>query len=133
MPEIPSRGYFVPPTVLLDPPLSSRVWTEEIFGPVLCAKIFETEDEAVQLANDSVYGLAAAVFSSDQTRCNRISSRLRVGIMWVNCSQPAFVSAPWGGCKSSGFGRELGKWGLEEFINLKQVTSCSNDFSWSLW
>ena len=133
MAAVPRKGYFVPPFVFVDPPSSSRVWTEEIFGPVLCVKVFDSEEEAVHLANDTMYGLAAAVFSSDPIRCERVSCRLRVGIMWVNCSQPAFISAPWGGCKGSGFGRELGKWGVEEFIHVKQVTSCSHNFSWSLW
>jgi betaine-aldehyde dehydrogenase len=85
------------------------------------------------MANESAYGLAGAVFSSDKDRCARVARALRVGVVWVNCSQPAFVQAPWGGCKSSGFGRELGKWGIEEFSHIKQVTACDNGFSWALW
>ena len=80
-------------------------------------------------ANATVYGLAAAVFSADEARCRRVAAALRVGVMWVNCSQVAFVQAPWGGCKRSGFGRELGRWGLEEFSSIKQITSCKNGFS----
>jgi betaine-aldehyde dehydrogenase len=80
-----------------------------------------------------VYGLAAAVFSADLERCDRISRRLRTGIVWKNTCQPAFIQAPWGGCKQSGFGRDLGRWGLEEFTNVKQVTSSAPGYKWGLW
>ena len=85
------------------------------------------------MANDSVYGLAGAVFSADLSRCDRVAKALRVGIVWTNCCQPAFIQAPWGGCKQSGFGRELGRWGVEEFTSVKQVTSCASGFNWGLW
>mmetsp|Transcript_15266 Transcript_15266/g.22979 ORF Transcript_15266/g.22979 Transcript_15266/m.22979 type:complete len:504 (+) Transcript_15266:53-1564(+) len=127
------KGYFIPPTVIVDPPTTATVWNEEIFGPVLCVREFSTEDEAVQVANDTPYGLAGAVFSADSTRCERVSRRLRVGIVWRNNCQPAFIQAPWGGCKMSGFGRDLGRWGLEEFTNVKQVTTCAPGHQWSLW
>jgi betaine-aldehyde dehydrogenase len=127
------KGYFVPPTIIVDPPLTARVWNEEIFGPVLCVREFNSEEEAVTIANDSVYGLAAAVFSADLERCDRISRRLRTGIVWKNTCQPAFIQAPWGGCKQSGFGRDLGRWGLEEFTNVKQVTSSAPGYKWGLW
>lgn len=127
------KGYFVPPTVIVDPPTTARVWNEEIFGPVLCVREFNTEDEAVAVANDSVYGLAGAVFSADLTRCDRVARRLRTGIVWKNNCQPAFIQAPWGGCKQSGFGRDLGRWGLEEFTNVKQVTSSAPGYKWGLW
>ena len=81
-----------------------------------------TEEEAVAAANDSRFGLAAAVISDDAARCQRVSDALEVGIVWVNCSQPAFCQAPWGGRKESGIGRELGKWGLENYLQPKQVT-----------
>jgi betaine-aldehyde dehydrogenase len=127
------KGYFIPPTIIADPPLTARVWNEEIFGPVLCVREFNTEEEAVTVANDSIYGLAAAVFSADLDRCERISRRLRTGIVWKNNCQPAFIQAPWGGCKQSGFGRDLGRWGLEEFTNVKQVTSSAPGYQWGLW
>lgn len=63
-------------------------------------------------------------------RCERVARALRAGIVWQNCSQPAFVQAPWGGYKKSGFGRELGRWGLEEFLGVKQITSCAGTFSY---
>jgi betaine-aldehyde dehydrogenase len=114
-------------------PLTSRVWKEEIFGPVLCVRTFASEEEAVCVANDSIYGLAAAVLSADEERCARVAKNLRAGIVWKNCCQPAFIQAPWGGIKKSGFGRELGRWGLEEFTSVKQVTGCASGYSWGLW
>ena len=127
------RGYFIPPTVLVDVPVTSRVWREEVFGPVLCVREFSSEEEAIQTANDTPYGLAAAVMSDDAARCERVSRRLRVGVVWQNCSQSCFIQAPWGGTKQSGFGRDLGRWGVEEFTCVKQVTGCNNGFSWGLW
>ena len=66
-------------------------------------------------------------------RADRVARALRCGVVWKNCCQPAFVQAPWGGVKKSGFGRELGKWGLEEFTAVKQVTSCNPGFSFEMW
>lgn len=126
-------GYFITPTVFVDVPPTSKIWNEEIFGPVLCIADFETEEEAVRVANDSVYGLAAAVFSADLPRCDRVARAIRAGVVWKNCCQPAFIQAPWGGYKKSGFGRELGRWGLEEFTGVKQVTACAPGFQWGLW
>lgn len=126
-------GYYIPPTVFIDPPEDSFVWSEEIFGPVLCIRSFTTEDEAVAVSNNTPYGLAAAVFSTDLERCERVARSLRVGIVWKNCCQPAFVQAPWGGVKKSGFGRDLGRWGMEEFTSVKQVTSCSPGFNFAMW
>eukprot|EP00605_Chrysophyceae_sp_TOSAG23-4_P000800 GSChrysophyteH1.ASY1.ANO1.889.1 assembled CDS len=126
-------GYFVPPTVFTDVPRDAAIWTTEIFGPVVCINTFETEEEAVNIANDSDYGLAGAVFSSDAARCTRVARALRVGTVWTNCSQPAFCQAPWGGVKKSGFGRELGRWGIEEFTSIKQISACAPEFSWALF
>lgn len=126
-------GYFITPTVFVDVPTESKIWREEIFGPVLCIREFTTEAEALSAANDTVYGLAGAVFSADEARCDRIARGLRAGVVWKNCSQPTFMQAPWGGFKKSGFGRELGRWGLEEYTGVKQVTSCASGFQWGLW
>ena len=131
--HLPSAGFYIPPTIVVDPPVSSNVWKEEIFGPVLCVREFTSEQDAIAVANDSQYGLAAAVFSADAARCTRVGKAMRAGIVWKNCSQPAFIQAPWGGVKQSGFGRELGRWGLEEFTSVKQVTSAAHGFSWGLW
>ncbi|WP_313466509.1 aldehyde dehydrogenase family protein, partial [Pseudomonas nitroreducens] len=106
------------------------IWREEIFGPVLCVKRFKTEAEALRLANDSRFGLAGAVMSGDPQRAARVADGLRVGIVWVNCSQPTFTQAPWGGMKHSGIGRELGVWGLENYLEVKQVTEYISDQPW---
>ncbi len=124
------KGYFVAPTVLTDVELDSEAWVEEIFGPVLCIRPFDTEDEAVGQANDSRFGLAAAVMSKDEVRCERVAKSLRAGIVWINCSQPTFTEAPWGGYKSSGIGRELGRWGLDNYLETKQMTRLVSDEPW---
>lgn len=123
-------GFFFEPTVFLDAPLDSSVWNEEIFGPVVCLRAFEEESEAIEIAENSLYGLAAAVMSADVHRAERIASRLDAGIVWINCSQPTFVEAPWGGTKQSGIGRELGRWGLDAYLETKQVTTYSTEESW---
>ena len=125
-----SKGYFVQPTILVDVPLDCEAWREEIFGPVVCIRTFSAEQEAVVLANDSQYGLAAAVMSSDLERCNRVAAQFRAGIVWINCSQPTFCEAPWGGYKSSGIGRELGRWGLDNYLETKQITQYVSDQPW---
>jgi betaine-aldehyde dehydrogenase len=127
------KGYFIPPTVFDEVPLTARIWKEEIFGPVLCVRQFTDANEAIHEANNSCYGLAAAVFSKNLARCEDVTRKLRCGIVWKNCCQPAFIQAPWGGVKQSGFGRELGRWGLEEFLSVKQVTSCAPGYQWGLW
>ncbi|WP_259755380.1 aldehyde dehydrogenase family protein [Pseudomonas sp. GCEP-101] len=124
------KGWFVEPTVFVDAPLDSAVWREEIFGPVLAVRRFKDEAEALRLANDSQFGLAAAVMSADPARCQRVSRGLRAGIVWVNCSQPTFTQAPWGGYKQSGIGRELGVWGLNNYLETKQVTEYLSDQAW---
>ncbi|CAN0031366.1 unnamed protein product, partial [Ectocarpus sp. 13 AM-2016] len=127
----PGKGYYVSPTVLTGVKETDDAWTAEIFGPVLCVRQFEEEDEALAAANNSEFGLAASVMSADKDRrCERVARALRVGIVWQNCSQPAFIQAPWGGYKKSGFGRELGRWGLEAFLGVKQITSCAGSFSY---
>ncbi|CAL1367825.1 unnamed protein product [Linum trigynum] len=125
-----SKGFFVEPTIITDVTTSMEIWREEVFGPVLCVKTFGSEDEAIDLANDSEYGLAAAVISNDEERCDRVSKAIRVGCVWVNCSQPCFCQAPWGGIKRSGFGRELGEWGLDNYLSVKQVTKYISSDPW---
>lgn len=116
------KGYYLTPAIFADVPEHSSVWREEIFGPVVCLRAFDTEAEAIRLANDSPFGLAAAVMSRDIPRCERVARRFRAGIVWVNCSQPTFVEAPWGGYKQSGIGRELGEWGYNNYLETKQIT-----------
>jgi betaine-aldehyde dehydrogenase len=129
-PEGFDKGYYLQPTVLTDVPLDSDAWKEEIFGPVVCVRPFSTEEEAVELANDSRYGLAAAVMSQDDIRAERVAAAFRAGIVWINCSQPTFTEAPWGGYKESGIGRELGRWGLENYLETKQITKYVSEDPW---
>ncbi|MCJ1902194.1 MULTISPECIES: aldehyde dehydrogenase family protein [Paracoccus] len=124
------KGFWVAPTILTDTALDSDAWVEEIFGPVVCIRPFDTEDEAIRLANDSRFGLAAAVMSADEARCERVARAFRAGIVWINCSQPTFTEAPWGGYKQSGIGRELGRWGLDNYLETKQITSFVSKEPW---
>ncbi|NKK62743.1 aldehyde dehydrogenase family protein [Rhizobium leguminosarum bv. viciae] len=124
------RGFYLRPTVLTDVPLDSDAWKEEIFGPVVCVRSFKTEEEAVDLANDSRFGLAAAVMSKDDARAERVAAAFRAGIVWINCSQPTFTEAPWGGYKESGIGRELGRWGLDNYLETKQITRFASEDPW---
>ncbi|MGO7385181.1 aldehyde dehydrogenase family protein [Rhizobium ruizarguesonis] len=129
-PEGFDRGFYLRPTVLADVPHDSDAWKEEIFGPVVCMRSFKTEEEAVELANDSRFGLAAAVMSKDDTRAERVAAAFRAGIVWINCSQPTFTEAPWGGYKESGIGRELGRWGLDNYLETKQITRFISEDPW---
>jgi betaine-aldehyde dehydrogenase len=115
------RGYFVEPTIFVDVDNSARIAREEIFGPVASVIPFDDEADAVRIANDTYFGLAAAVWTRDIFRALRVVKSLRAGIVWVNHMQPTYVEAPWGGYKQSGIGRELGRWGVEEYLNVKQV------------
>jgi betaine-aldehyde dehydrogenase len=116
-----SRGYYLEPTIFYDVSNSARIAQEEIFGPVAAVIPFSNEAEAIRIANDTPYGLAAAVWSRDIFKAFRVVKALRAGIVWVNHMQPTYVEAPWGGYKQSGFGRELGPWGIEEYLETKQV------------
>lgn len=124
------KGYYLEPAIFTDMATDSWIWTEEIFGPVVCVKTFSDEAEAIALANDSRFGLAAAVMSKDIERCERVAKAFRAGIVWINCSQPTFVQAPWGGFKQSGIGRELGEWGLNNYLETKQITRYDNTTPW---
>jgi betaine-aldehyde dehydrogenase len=124
------KGYFLTPAIFADVPQDSWIWKEEIFGPVVCVRPFDDEADAVRSANDSRFGLAAAVMSRDSARAERVARRLRAGIVWVNCSQPTFTEAPWGGYKQSGIGRELGEWGLNNYLETKQITRYDSEQPW---
>jgi betaine-aldehyde dehydrogenase len=115
------KGFYIQPTIFYDVDNSSRIAQEEIFGPVAAVIPFTDEKEALRIANATPYGLAAAVWSRDIFRAFRVVKALRAGIVWVNHMQPTYVEAPWGGYKQSGFGRELGPWGIEEYLETKQV------------
>jgi betaine-aldehyde dehydrogenase len=115
------EGYYVEPTIFYDVDNSATIAREEIFGPVMSVIPFDDEAEALRIANDTRYGLAAAVWSRDIFKCMRMVKKLQAGIVWVNHMQPTYVEAPWGGYKMSGMGRELGPWGADEYLQIKQV------------
>src|SRR5918992_3656318 len=119
-PEGAERGYFVQPTVFSEVDPKSTIAQEEIFGPVLSIIPYESEDEAVQIANDSMYGLAGGVWSGDEEHAKTVARRIRTGQIEIN-GATFNPLAPFGGFKQSGHGRELGKFGLEEFLEIKSL------------
>ncbi|MFB5760708.1 aldehyde dehydrogenase family protein [Paenibacillus medicaginis] len=118
-----ARGYFLQPTIFTDTNPDMRIVREEIFGPVLVVQTFKDEAEAVRLANDTVYGLAGAVFTNNGARAQRVVRKLRAGITWINTFHPTYNEAPWGGYKQSGIGRELGTFGYEAYTEVKQINT----------
>lgn len=115
------KGYFIEPTVFVDVDPSMRIAREEIFGPVVALMKFSTEEEAIAIANDSEYGLGYGLFTQDVTRVHRLMPKVKAGIGWVNFYHPTFNEMPWGGYKQSGTGRELGLYGIENYLEVKQV------------
>jgi len=115
------KGFFIAPTVFTECTQQMRIVQEEIFGPVVTIQKFKTEEEAIRLANDTLYGLAGGVFTNDGAKALRVIKKLRIGIAWINDYHPTYVEAPWGGYKQSGIGRSLGKYSLEEFQESKQI------------
>ncbi|OIK21930.1 betaine-aldehyde dehydrogenase [Bacillus amyloliquefaciens] len=115
------NGFFYEPTIFSNCKSDMRIVQEEIFGPVLTVESFSSEEEVIRLANDTIYGLAGAVWSKDIEKCERVAQKLRMGTVWINDFHPYFAQAPWGGYKQSGFGRELGKIGLEEYTEVKHI------------
>ena len=116
-----SRGAYLEPTIFSGVDPGMTIAQEEIFGPVVVVMPFDGEAEAVRIANATPYGLAGAVWTRDIFRAFRVVRRLKAGIVWVNHMQPTYVEAPWGGMKMSGAGRELGRYGVENYLELKQV------------
>lgn len=115
------KGYFVEPTIFTNTSPDMRIVQEEIFGPVLVVQKFKDEKEAIALANNTIYGLAAGVFTQDGAKGLRVIKKLRAGITWINAYNPTYNEAPWGGYKQSGIGRELGTFGFEEYTEVKQI------------
>jgi betaine-aldehyde dehydrogenase len=116
-----AKGNFLEPTIFDNVTPEMRIAREEIFGPVLSVIPFDSEDQAVAIANDSEYGLAAAVWTLNINRGIRVIKQIRAGITWINTYHPTFNELPWGGYKQSGTGRELGLHGIEAYLETKQI------------
>ncbi len=117
-----AKGYFIRPTIFDNCTSDMAITSEEVFGPVVAVQTFRTEEEAIRMANDTPYGLAGGVFTNDGARALRVMKELRAGVTWINCYNPTFNEAPWGGYKMSGYGRDLGVNGLLEYQQVKQVS-----------
>lgn len=117
------KGYFVEPTILVDTRPEMKVMREEIFGPVVCAVPFRDIEEVVQAGNDSVYGLAAAVWTRDISKAHQVAAALKAGTVWINCYKVFDAALPFGGYKQSGWGREMGREVLELYTQVKSVVA----------
>jgi len=115
------RGFFVKPTIFADVTDSMSIYREEVFGPFAVVTGFENEEEAIEMANDSTYGLGAAVFTRDVARAHRVARMIEAGMVWINSSNDSDFRVPFGGVKMSGIGRELGEAGLDAYSNKKAV------------
>ncbi|MDD2677372.1 MAG: aldehyde dehydrogenase family protein, partial [Methylacidiphilaceae bacterium] len=115
------RGYFVPPTLFSDVRPEMKIVREEIFGPVVCASSFTREEEIPAAANQTIYGLAAGIWTRDIGKAHRLASRIRAGTVWINCYNVFDAALPFGGYKQSGWGREMGHAVLENYTELKSV------------
>ncbi|PKR76659.1 betaine-aldehyde dehydrogenase [Halalkalibacillus sediminis] len=122
-PEDPElqNGFFYLPTIFTDCSTEMSIVQEEAFGPIITVEKFNSEEEAVKLANDSIYGLAGGVFTKDIVKAERCAAKMRMGTVWINEFNLYFPHAPWGGYKQSGIGRELGKLGIEEYTETKHI------------
>ncbi len=116
-----ANGHFITPTIFTNVDNKMRIAQEEIFGPVLCVIKYTSLDEAIRQANDTIYGLAAGVWSTDIERALNVANQLRAGTVWINDFHLISAEAPFGGYKQSGIGRELGTWGLKEYTEVKHI------------
>ena len=120
--RVGDRGYFVAPTVFADVKDEMKIAQEEIFGPVMSILKFQDMDDLIERANQTIYGLAAAVWTRDISKAHHVANNVRAGTVWVNCFDVFDAAAPFGGFKQSGIGRELGEYGLQQYSEIKTVT-----------
>jgi len=115
------KGFFVDPTIFADVRNDMKASREEVFGPFVVVSSFKSEDEVVEKANDTEYGLGAAVFTKDIVRGHRVAGEIQAGMVWINSSQDSHFGIPFGGYKQSGIGRELGSYALAAYTQVKAV------------
>src|SRR5207244_11924723 len=115
------KGYFVKPTIFTGVRNDMKIAREEIFGPVVSVIPFKDENDAVLQGNDTAYGLAAGIWTRDVSKAHRVARALRAGTVWINCYNVFDPAAPFGGYKESGYGRELGKYALDLYTQVKSV------------
>ncbi|MFL6136700.1 MAG: aldehyde dehydrogenase family protein [Frankiaceae bacterium] len=131
--QIEGPGFYYAPTILTDVAPSHRIFTEECFGPVMALTPVASNQEAVELANESVYGLGASIWGERES-AEKIASKVQGGMVWINDVNVAFPQAPWGGVKNSGYGVDLGRWGLDEYAVKKHINvETSNDTTRDWW
>ncbi|KAL6712360.1 mitochondrial aldehyde dehydrogenase [Coniothyrium glycines] len=119
--NVGGKGFFVSPTIFTNVKDNMKIYREEVFGPFVVIASFKTEEEAVQRANDSTYGLGAALFTENITKAHRVARNIEAGMVWINSSNDSDYRIPFGGVKQSGIGRELGEAGLEAYTNKKAI------------
>lgn len=122
-------GLYFEPTLFVNVPENAEILKKEVFGPVLTLQTFQTEEEAVAMANNTEYGLAATIFTGDEDRANRVGSAVSAGTVWVNTFFARDLSAPFGGAKKSGIGREGGNWSFEFFCDIKTLSKRNGSFN----
>jgi aldehyde dehydrogenase (NAD+) len=120
--RVGDRGYFIEPTIFTDVTDEMQIATDEIFGPVMSILKFRDTDELIERANNTMFGLAAAVWTRDVERAHKIANSIRAGTVWINCYDAFDAAAPFGGFKMSGLGRELGEAALNNYLEDKTVT-----------
>ncbi|KAH8726799.1 aldehyde dehydrogenase-like protein [Phaeosphaeriaceae sp. PMI808] len=119
--NVGGKGFFIAPTIFKDVKDDMKIYREEVFGPFVTISSFKTEEEAINRANDSTYGLGAALFTENITKAHRVARLIEAGMVWINSSNDSDIRVPFGGVKQSGIGRELGEAGLEGYTNRKAI------------